>query len=230
MMVNGQRSPGPALIEKICRNLGLSASESAYFKDLVQLQKVKKDVRLSLEVIKQIESRTPERGYRKISEETFRRVATPHHYAIREMVRLEGFVEDARWISERLRFPIPHFEVSSVIDDLLAAGMLERDAEGKLKQAQPHIDSPTDILSEALKGFHDHALEMARASQHIGDYKEREVSGGAFAIKKKDIEKAKKLIRAFQAQLCELTESVSGDEVYHLQVAFFPLTERKASS
>ena len=225
MILNGQRNPGPQLTEKLCRYFRLNQQAAAYFHDLIRLAKVRTDVQLGLGVLKQLEQRHPGRGFRLLDQDTFHAISNWYCYAIRELVNVKDFREDPEWISRQLQFPVSCEKVEEALNTMLRLGLLERNARGRLVTSAQHLDTKSDAGDEGLKRYHEQLLGNAAESLRTVPSLEREVSGGCFAIREKDVKRAKELIRSFQIELCNEIEQKNSDRVYQIEVAFFPLSK-----
>jgi uncharacterized protein (TIGR02147 family) len=225
MILNGQRHPGPRLVENLCRHFKLGKEDAAYFRDLVRLAKARSDVQLSLGLLKQLEQRHPGRGFRLLDQDSFLAISNWYCYAIRELVGLKGFREDAAWISRQLQFPVSAERVEDAIATLLRLGLLARNSRGRLIATSQHLDTKSDQGDAGLRRYHEQILAQAAQSLSTLPSREREVSGGCFAIRERDLPRAKELIRSFQIELCNELESRDGDRVYQIEVAFYPLTK-----
>lgn len=223
MIANGQRNPGPRLLQTLISFFGMDSLEARYFSDLVRVKKSEKDISVYRRLVAGIQQKDPGNVLRILTKDEFDVLADWRHYAIREMIHLADFREDIRWISQRLKGLSPKREIRDALYRLIKVGLLVRDAAGRLRYGHDQVRSPDDIISSALKEFHRHALQRAQDSLDIS-MAEREISGGCFAIKREDLPRIKTAIRRFQHELCESFEQRDGDEVYHLEVAFFPIT------
>lgn len=230
MIVNGQRNPGPSLLRGFSRFFGFSEAETRYFGDLVRLAKASRDVKLSLSILEQLEKRNPGRGFKRLDPDAFQAISQWYPYVLREMTALRGFSESPARIARQLAFFVSPERVGAALETLVRLGLLARDPRGRLGTQSVHLDTQSDVADEGLKRFHEQSLENARRALRETDPAEREISGGCFAIRLRDLPRAKELIRKFQVQLCHEVETVKdADEVYQLEVAFYPVTRMRRS-
>lgn len=230
MLVNGQRNPGPNLTRKMVSHFQFNSQEASYFQSLVALRKAAKgDFSKNLHLMKNLEANHPDQNFRVLDRMTFEAIGGWQYYAIRELVHLRDFKEDAQWIAKRLGGKITASEAREALDRLLQLGMLERDPHGRLRHTSRHIQTTKDIADLGIKTFHINCLEQAKQSIWEVEPELRQISGCTFAIKKSHLKTAKNLIREFQMKMCELLENPKADDVYQLEVAFFPLTRRSTN-
>ena len=122
-------------------------------------------------------------------------------------------------------------QIRTAIESLLKLKLLGRGPNGRLIQVDSRIDTSTDIASEGLKRFHEKVLEKARESIRATPVEQREITGSTIAIRADRIPEAKRLIREFRSRLCrEIEADKDAHAVYHLEIAFYPLTQSKEKS
>jgi uncharacterized protein (TIGR02147 family) len=225
MILKGQRNPGRSLMDDFARYFRFDARERAYFADLVRLAKAHAEVQLSMNVLQELEQRNPGKGFRLLDRDTFLAVSNWHHFALREMVQLKDFREDLEWISANLQFPLKPEKIEEALQTLLRLNLITRDEQGRLRSTSTHLDTSTDVASEGLKRHHEQQLANAAHCLRALEPEKREISGGCFAIKAESLPRAKELIRSFAIKLCNELEVKDGDQVFQLELAFFPLTK-----
>lgn len=225
MILRGQRHPGTNLIRSLCRQLRLSPAEAEYFTDLVHLEKSKNDVRLSVLLMERLAKRHASGTFRYLAPDVFETISNWHYYAIRELVLLKDFVDDTEWMCRALRFKVTPKQAADARETLLRLGLLEVDANGRLIQASGKVETHPDVMAEGARRFHEQMLQHAQLSVRTVPTIEREIMGSTFAISLCHVPRAKELIRKFHHELCDLIEEKSGDSLYQLHVAFFPLTQ-----
>ncbi|MEZ4751177.1 MAG: TIGR02147 family protein [Bdellovibrionota bacterium] len=227
MIVQGERNPGDSLTERLVHNLNLSEKESRYFHDLVRLQKTKNDMQTSIMLVERLASQHHTGKFALLDLQTFSAISSWYYHAIRELVSLKGFMEDAHWIARQLEFRVPIHDIRRAIKVLLKLGLLRRDKKGKLFAGDPHAETPSDIASQGIRRFHEQSLKNAALSLQSCPVSDREFRGTTVAIPSSKIELAKKLIRKFNDEFCDALESSDSDRIYHLEIAFFPVVRIK---
>ena len=228
MIAHGERLPGRNLVVRLSKFFGLSERETDYLEHLVLSEKAAEDPKLKVLIDKKLSATRPRGKFRRIESSEIGTIANWYTYAIREMAVLPDFREDAGWISGRLLFEVSPADIRSAIEGLVSRGLLARDAHGRIVQSALCADTPSDIVSEGLKQFHEVSLANVIRSVRVVPIEEREITGTTLAVSSKQLERAKTLIRDFQKQFVEMIEETSGnaDSVYELKVAFYPLTKK----
>ncbi len=224
MILNGHRHPGPKLIHHLCNQLRFARPETEYFQDLVALGKSDRDPRLSVLLLERIRKQNPRGALTIIDPGSFAAISHWHYYAIRELVDVEGFVEDPAWIKKKLRFKLGAKQIREAIQTLLRLGLLVRDEKGALRNGNGLIRTKDDLQDEGLKRFHEQTLNNARAAIRTVAPGDREISGYTFTFDRQDLPRAKEIIRRMHAELLELAKAQGAEAVYQLETALFPLT------
>lgn len=223
-VITGDRLPGKEIQGRIINYFDFNKKESEFFKYLVTLEKVKGDSELSFLVMEKLSSCHPEKKFKKLDQDTFALISEWHHFAIREMVALPDFVEDEDWIVKRLRFAVTPGKIKKSLGLLQKVGLLSRNESGELIQSNSNFSSDPDVSSEASKRHHEASLELAKNAVRTVGLTLREFDTTVLAINKSKIPEMKELIRKFRNQFIQRFEVDECDEVYSLQIQFFPYT------
>ncbi len=231
-VIKGDREPGESISEKLTDYFQFTPEQKAYFKYLILLDKTKDDTYLKTLLMEKLQEIHPEKKFALLDEKVFKVISSWHYFVLREMVRLKNFRLNFDEIAKNLLFKLTPSEVKEAIHTLEVLGLLSRDSEGKLVQADPQIDTQNDVASEASKRNHEENLENAKwAIRNVG-ITEREFSSVCFSLKTSDLPEAKKMIRMFKNKFMEKFETPhgQGEEVYQLQIQLFPFTKTNETS
>ncbi|MBI4042791.1 MAG: TIGR02147 family protein [Deltaproteobacteria bacterium] len=224
-IVRGQRHPGPELTDQLIKNLGFDVKRAQYFRDLIHLQKVKKDPRLSLLLLEKMSKNHPQAVSRILDDETFSLISNWYCTAIREMVRLDHFFEDPKWVSRQLHFKVTPTQASRALDLLFKVDLLKRDRNGKLQITDKRFATQNDYASEAIKRYHEAMLDNAKLAIRKIPVERRDFQASVLTMNFDSISEAKELIRQFKDSFCRLLEKEKGDGTFQIQIQFFPLTK-----
>lgn len=212
MVIKKDRHAGPKMVEKFISYFELSPDSEKYFKELVRLNKISKDDPKLLVML------TGNKGSEQSTKGdlVFQWLA----YTIREMTHLPDFKPEWDYILSRLRPKIEISKVQELLEKLVQKEILTNDYKVTNKVIAPE----GAINPEEVESYHNSIMELSKEALPISP-KERIFTSSTISIAKKDTEKAQKLIRDFQVEFGKLMESKPGDEVYLLNMQFFPLTK-----
>lgn len=151
-----------------------------------------------------------------------------HSVAIREMASLQGFRPDPEEIQGRLVVPIPLSEIKSALDFLFRNGFLEKAPDGTVHPPDRPLECQGSVYRVALAKFHRDIFDLASKAIENCPGTERNIQGHVFALKAENYSKASEIVEDAIRRIRELGESErEGDNVYHLEIALFPLTRRR---
>ena len=224
MVLNGQRSPGRNLTEKIIHYFGFPPKHAAFFRDLVKLDKMRGDPELSAMLIEKLKRAHPAKTFRKLDDQAFSVLAHWHYNAIREMTHLKDFSEDAAWISSRLDHKISRREAKAAIAKLIAMQILTRDANRRLRPAEMTIEAGGGGANEAIRSYHRQCLDLAAHSLEKVAVERRTFCSQTMTIDVAQMDRAKVLLAKFQDDMAKLMETGGGNQVYQFNMQLFPLT------
>jgi hypothetical protein len=116
--------------------------------------------------------------------------------------------------------------VTDALDRLFRLGHLQRSGL-KITREYPNFETTDDFFDLSIRKAHMEDTKLVEKSLLEGELELRDHTSLTFAICKKDMKRAKELIRIFQDQFSAEIEAKNnmGDEVYRLSMSFFPLTK-----
>lgn len=212
---------------QIASRLNLSKEEAEIFYALVEKANARQPLR-RLAAEKRLDVLKKSFQYKMIDLETFRVISDWYHFAILELTYISDFKSDSRWIAKRLG--ISEHETQLAIERLLKLGLLLKE-KNRLKDANAHLATPSEIPSESIKQYHSQILEKAISSLYTQTVDRRDITANTVAIAKKDLPKAKKMIRDFRRRFNrQMRESSQREDVYCLSLQFFSLLESREDS
>lgn len=205
-ILKGKRLLSLQLKKKISAKLQLSpAEESIFFQE--ELPNHLKAHRLE---------------YFKLSDDQFHLISDWWHYAILNLINTKGFKPQITWISQRLA--LEEKTVGEAWDRLLRLELIKKNGKSFIRTYK-RLDTSDDLVNISIQKSHLQDLEKIEESITNVPVQYRDHSSMTVVINQKSIAKAKELIRLFQDRFSEEVEVDSGDEVYKLSVAFYPLTQ-----
>jgi uncharacterized protein (TIGR02147 family) len=150
-------------------------------------------------------------------------------YAILELVRLPSFRPNSRWIARVLGIEVD--EVNVALQRLLRLGLLEMSAPDRwVALCGDTTASVAGFAQAAIERLEAAACSLSTAAAASDAARAiREHSSTTLAVDTRRLPEALACIAAFQKELVELLErSDARDDVYRLEVHFFPLTRLQA--
>lgn len=229
MVIDGRRNLTVSSASKFGKALELSGREKLYFEKLV-LYNQSADPDLKKKYLEELIHLLPRSSQFILEKRQGRYFSKPHYVCIREMVTLKDFKEDYKWIAKRCFPPIGPQEVKEAVDVLLELGLLRRDGDGKLIQAQDFIKTE-DKNTQLIEAYHFHEVMIDKARHALGHLPQNERNYYALTL---PLPKAlfDEIVNAFYKFRDDVVARVnqrgtSPDEVYQINFQFFPLTKRR---
>lgn len=218
-ILRGQVGVSPKRFEKICERMSLGPVERAR---LASAEDRKRTFRKQETLFRELKNTSTQ--MRDMADQ-FQVIADWYHYAILEMVAMEGFQSDERWIAKTLG--ITYSEVVEARERLIRLGMLEVTPEGQWRDNSGNVsNSSGQYTSIALRKLQNQVLNLALNALENIPVEKRLQGSMTLAIDQELVPSAKEKIVAFQRALATYLqeESRTKNSVYQITVSFFPVT------
>jgi uncharacterized protein (TIGR02147 family) len=230
MVLGGSRPISGKALNKLMPFLGLSASEQSFLENLVALGTAGFH-EAHLAALERMKRFQQYREHNPRETEVYQYLTHWYYVAIREMASLPGFRLDAEWIQERLAAQVALKDIKTAIEFLLHNRYLEVDASGAVHPPEKAIDCTSEVFRTALAQYHREIFELAARSIENVPRDRRYIIGHAFALNEKNYAKALAIVDEAIRKVQALGDSEKGgDAVYQLELALFPMTQRRPKS
>jgi uncharacterized protein (TIGR02147 family) len=229
-ILRGQRPTAPDLILKLGTRIGLTPKEIENY-----LSKEKRNRIVQGQPASEVSRADLRDGqqFLKLAQDTFEVISDWYHVAILELMKVDGFKSDSRWIARKLG--VPQVEIDIAVERLCRVNLLEIDSStGDWKDLAngytAHNLGPL-TTSSAHREFQRQLLDISTSALKTEPIEKRDHSSMVMAIDPKDLEKAKGIIDRFRHEMSQFLESNSAkSEVYALQIGLFPLSSEPVSA
>jgi uncharacterized protein (TIGR02147 family) len=159
--------------------------------------------------------------------DTFQFLSVWYHSAILELVEVQGFKTDSRWIANTLGIGVK--DVNIALQRLLRLGLLEMSGRDhwidKSGDAEFHSSALTEAACNRMnQEIHELAIDaIERIPSRYRIHRQMVVACGS-----KKLPRLKMLAEEFISEVRSLaSESDAKDDVYQIEVSFFPVTKLK---
>lgn len=225
MVMEGQRNLSPKMARKIGLACDLDRNGTAYFVTLVRWNQ-STDLYERQSLWRELVALRSDRTSHEISDEESFLLADWWNVAVFETLRLEDFSDDPAWIAQRLGNQISPERVLDILNGLLEAGLIERTPEG-LRESKQTLVKGGDAPNAVIQLFHHQAASAGIRALETTPVPLREYMATTVTIRRDQLADIKSDIRRFQQRLLQAAESIrGGEEVYQLNIQFFPITEK----
>ncbi len=208
-LLSGKRTITSATVKKIGQVLNLSPSDLAQFTNPKSVKESKAG------------------NYFLIQQDAFSAMSEWYFDAILELTLIPNFNLEPKIIAKSIN--ISNLQAKIALETLERLELLIKDEHGKYKLQ--HTNSinilDPDFTSAANRKYQKSILDKSLEALEKGDRKKRDHTSTTMAINKNDLPKAKELIQKFRHDLNTFLQraEASPDEIYQLQISFFPLTQ-----
>ena len=134
-------------------------------------------------------------------------------------------------LAKACRPEITAAEVSESLSFLIKANLLQKDKEGNYVQTEKSVTTgPMEVTPLAVRGMHRQMGEFALDTIEGVPQDERHFSGLTLGITRKTYDEIVEKIAIFRKEIIAIaTRDSATDEVYRLNVQFFPLTNKNSN-
>jgi uncharacterized protein (TIGR02147 family) len=231
LVVDGKRSLSPKMAERFATAVGLDAEAARYFVDLVGFNQAKS----SAERAQFYGKLTGFQRYRQAHKLDIAHAAYYSDWfmpAIRELAASPHFREDPQWIADQLVPPIAPVQARRAVETLIDLGLLVREPDGKLKQADALLSTGPQTRGLHIAAFHRAMTQRALESIDLVPAPERDISSLTLGVGRNGLKALKERLQAFRRELLELSAlEAEPEQVIQLNFQLFPLSRpvRKGS-
>ena len=165
------------------------------------------------------------REARELTRDTASLIADWWHFAILELLRLDGFRPDSRWIARVLGIAVD--DVNRALSALLHLGLMEmRDPITWVDKSGDAVASFEDFTRVAIERYTAEMRRLSLAAESDVPPGLRDRRGTTIAVATSRVPEAIEMIARFHRDLARRLEAGGGerDAVYRLETDFFPLT------
>lgn len=229
MVMDGERNLSPTSINQFAKGLKLGKKEAMYFEALVLFKQAKSEAERDM-YLERLSALKPQPKLMGISKDQFEYFTHHYYVVIREMVALPDFKEDEEWIASHMSTPIKAKEAREAIDTLLRLGLVHRDEDGKLVQADGSLTTEPEVASVEVFNFHRNMLNEAKAAMIHLSPESRDITSLTIPIPKDFLPEIKHKIQELRETIIHTINNGPPHyhEVYQINIQLFPVTTTKS--
>lgn len=198
--------PSSETVEKFSEILGMDSNEKKKLISIVSSQRYMKR----------------KGGFEKqLNEEEFRAISDWKTWCIYTLFQADEFDASLSWITSKINLSADEIKLSL---EKLEKLELIRASDDFYELNCRSVTTTNDIPSDAIRNFHKEFIPLGIHALDNIAVRERDVSSLTLCIDKELVGEYKKLISEFRAKVSGLTkDSVKTEELYQLNIQFFPL-------
>lgn len=225
LVMDGKRNLTEKSIGQVSHAFELSESEKKFFFSLVFFNQAK-SFQEKENHYSELKKNRQNLKSKRIEHSQFEYFDQWYVTAIRELIEIENFQENPKWISEKLQKKVTPTQVQKSLDLLEKLKLIERDKNGKLKTSQTTLSTGDEVSSVAIYRYHQAMINKAKESLNETDPMNRDISSLTFALSYPLFKKIKSKIQEFRREILELaSQNQNAEVVYQLNIQLFNLSE-----
>ncbi|MBF0105381.1 MAG: TIGR02147 family protein [Deltaproteobacteria bacterium] len=196
LVINGRRNLGHNSIKKLSLALKLKKKESDYFENMVCFSQAKD----AGEKSKYYEKMVSFKGFQDVHmvDDSQKLYLSKWYFpVIREMVNLEGFRLDPKYIVAMTKPKISLEQATEALDVLMTLGMIKQDKDSKWVLGSPQLKSKDNTPGFEIMNYHKKMIQLGFECLSM-PAKDRNVSGITMSISPAKFELIKEKIEEFK--------------------------------
>lgn len=237
MCFSGKRKLSEKFYLKIKPHLKLSQKEERQL-DLLRTIAESDDPTVRSSALSSLQKSKDYREANRSELEVHQYLSRWYYVAIRELINGPGFKDDVEWIQARLRGRISQKEVEEALQFLVKFGFVAKDVDGKYTVAQKQLDCHEGVYKISLGQFHRQMLDLAKLSIEETPRAERLLLGHTASLSKDQFDRIQAILKESLTEIESVNKNSSGENntnvketnVYHIELALFPLTKHAGSN
>jgi uncharacterized protein (TIGR02147 family) len=224
-VISGKRNLPHVHASALAEALGLGRKAGRYFETLVAFNQAKKTAdkaRLFRELLAQKPA-----DLQTLEGAQLRLFSTWYHVAIRELAFFHPLHHDYAALARKLLPAIRPGEAKAAVEDLLAAGLLERDRRGALRQRQAVLSTGDQVRSVQAAAYQRATMDLAKEAIDRVDAADRDISTLTLTLSDAAFRAAVEEIRSLRKRLLRLAvDEPAPDRVFQCNLQIFPVTRK----
>lgn len=223
----GRFNLGEDAVERVAKAMGLSGNRLEYFRAMVEFDHAVTD-NIKKEIFDRMLSIAKQSNAKVIEGDAFRYFDSWRNPVLRELAPAMPGAKPLA-LAKACRPKVTAAEVSESLNFLVKANLLKKDAAGNYKQSDKIVTAgPMAAASVAVRGLHRQMGEIALDAIEGVPQSERHFSGVTLGITRGAYDEIIAVIDDCRRKIIEIaTRDDATDEVYRLNVQFFPMTNKQ---
>ncbi|WP_290745243.1 TIGR02147 family protein [Fibrobacter sp. UBA4309] len=224
----GRFNLGEESVERVAKAMGLRGNRLEYFRAMVEFDHAATD-NIKKEIFDRMLSIAKRSDAKVVEADAYRYFDSWKNPVLRELApSMPGAKPLA--LAKACRPKITAAEVSDSLNFLVKANMLQKDENGNYVQTNRSITAgPMKVTPAVIRGLHHQMGELALDTIEGVPQNERHFSGVTLGITQGAYDEIVAEIDAFRKRIVEIaTRETETDEVYRLNIQFFPMTNKSS--
>lgn len=229
LICKGQRALSQTAAEKIATAFQLSAKRKKYLLTLAKYESARKPIEKE-KLFGQLVQIAKSTLRSDISQDQMKYFSQWFYPVLRELLEIPEFKNDKNWIANQLIPNIKPDELDKGMQLLEQIGyIVYNDKLKRYEATKEQIRTPKELNGIAITKYHQEMINQGREAIIAVDPDRRDISAITIRIDQEIAEEIKVRIQNFRSSLMNLVSEKQGrgDQVYQLNMQWFPFTKEK---
>ena len=229
LVSDGKTSLSKPGVAKAARAMGLEGFDYTYFTLLVKFGNAKNDTEKEL-ALQELKHEAQMNKIRIVDADAFRYYENPDYPTIRELAPLMPKASFGE-IASKIKHDITAAQVHDILQFLVKMDLLKKHDDGTYEQTQKAIKGSKETIPLVIRTMNRKMSELAIQSISKDSVEERNFSGITMGINKSVYDRITKEIDIFRKKIIDIANECQNiDQVYQMNLQFFPLTDKVFTS
>lgn len=224
-ILSGKRNLPAQYVSRLALALGLARKPARYFEVLVAFNQSKRladKERLYQELVAMKPAEI------KMLEGMELRLFSAWYYvALRELIGFVPARDDYEALARKLLPAVHSRDVRKAVEDLLEIGLLQRQPDGRLSQAQKALSTGDNVRSVQAAAYQRGTMQLAIEALDRVPHAERDISTLTLTYSEQSFQKAVAEVRQLRKTLLKLAlDEPAPDRVFQCNLQLFPVSRK----
>lgn len=226
-VMQGEKNLSQQSIQKITSGLKFGKRETAFFEELVWFNQAEtieekdswfKKMQIELKIVRFTKSQHQLAFYQ------YQVYSHWRHLVVRSLIGMFGFDGDYATLAKSVHPPITIEEAKESVELLENCKLIKQQQDGKYKLTEKDITTGDRTSRIALRGFHQHCLNLGADSIDRDPPNMRNITGLTLGISQDGYQKIVERMNSFRKEIAQIAdEDKNADKVYQMQLLLFPV-------
>ncbi len=226
-VIAGRKNLTPIQIVRLSQVLQFKKNEAAYFESMVHFTQAK-DVKQKDEFFNRLVN-LQKLQMKVLDKKKMSLFSKPYYVFIRELLDCMNVHEndDTQRVAKMLQPPVSAAQAREALEYLMELGLVEKDHDGIYRQVDNAISSGDEVRSLHLAKFQLETMDLAKRALEKIPASQRDISVLTMSVSRETFIQIKSEIQHFRKRIAKIAvEGKEPDQVYQMNLAFFPVTKR----
>ena len=225
LIINGQRKLTRNTSEKIIEELGIKGYEKQYFQIMIRYTHAKDSADLD-DLLRQLVDLKARCVDNTADGMVLKFYSQWQHAVLFEMIGLDGFNSDIKWIQDKLNFHLTAKEIEDSLAILQELGLIHFDADKKnYVKTVKDFETKAEVPPIGVVQYHKKMIDLGKSSIENLKAEHRDIGAVTVAVSPSVQERIKKEIQAFRSYLMFIaSQSIEPTDIMQINIQAFSLT------